>query len=94
MREAFELWAKRCNHNLHRLENYPGLYANSETRSAWEVWQAALSHKQKAQSESDVYEAVGGVFYIGGKADRRIYPNATFSTTDLQEGEILYVKRK
>ena len=44
-------------------------------------------------SANERYEAVGGVFLMKQPINR-VYPSATFNTTDLQDGDILYVKRQ
>lgn len=48
MRQAFEAWAQRDGHIVRRREDKPEEYLVFETQRRWLIWQAALTHGQKA----------------------------------------------
>src|SRR3982750_2613932 len=48
MRQAFEAWAQRDGHIVRRREDKPEEYLVYETQRRWLIWQAALTHGQKA----------------------------------------------
>jgi hypothetical protein len=48
MRQAFEAWAQRDGHIIRRREDKPEEYLVFETQRRWLIWQAALTHGQKA----------------------------------------------
>ena len=48
MRQAFESWAQRDGHIVRRREDKPEEYLVYETQRRWLIWQAALTHGQKA----------------------------------------------
>ena len=48
MRQAFEAWAQRDGHIVRRREDKPDEYLVFETQRRWLIWQAALTHGQKA----------------------------------------------
>ena len=48
MRQAFEAWAQRDGHIVRRREDKPEEYLVYETQRRWLIWQAALTHSQKA----------------------------------------------
>jgi hypothetical protein len=57
MRQAFEAWAQRDGHIVRRREDKPEEYLVYETQRRWLIWQAALTHGQKA---SDAQQGAQG----------------------------------
>ena len=59
MRQAFEAWAQRDGHIVRRREDKPEEYLVYETQRRWLIWQAALTHGQKAIEASSTSAPAG-----------------------------------
>jgi len=59
MRQAFEAWAQRDGHIVRRREDKPEEYLVYETQRRWLIWQAALTHGQKAIEASSTSAQAG-----------------------------------
>lgn len=81
-REFEELWHPICPE-----------YGAITSTHVFKFYEACLSKWQAALAHSQQYEAVGEVFILKQPINRR-YPSATFNTTNIREGSILFVKRE